>query len=152
MRSLAILDPVGLTLMPQRLDPPAYDAVLELVAATGSSETTSAPWWASIRMRRPGRRPDNVTYLGRRLRSWGSADTGGQEVIMETVRRGQRDRAPSDAAASRADRAAGRHRQPAAAGGQAMPGVLRLAARAPGTTAQAMGAALASPRGPDGRT
>ena len=85
--SLTVLDPVGLTLTPQRLDPPAYDAVLELVAATGSSETTSAPWWADPDAP-PGPPPDNVTYLGRRLRSWGSADTSGQEVIMETVRGG----------------------------------------------------------------
>ena len=83
--SSTVLDPVGLTVTPQLLDPPAYDAVLELVAATGSSETTAAPWWADPDAP-PEPPPDNVTYLGRRLRSWGSADTSGQEVIMETGR------------------------------------------------------------------
>ena len=82
-----VLDPAGLTMRPQLLEPPAYDAVLELVAATGSSETTSAPWWADPDAP-PEPPPDNVTYLGRRLRGWGTADTNGQEVIMETVRGG----------------------------------------------------------------
>ena len=85
--SLAVLDPTGLTVTPQLLDPPSYDAVLELVAATGSSETTSAPWWVDPDAP-PGPPPDDVTYPGRRHRSWGSADTSGQEVIMETVRGG----------------------------------------------------------------
>lgn len=85
--SRAVLEPAGVTLTPQRLDRPAYDALLELVSATGSSETTAAPWWADPDAP-PEPPPDNVTYLGRRLRNWASADTSGSEVIMETVRGG----------------------------------------------------------------
>ena len=43
--ALARLLPAGLSLPPQLLEPPAMDAVLDLVQTSGSEQTTPAPWW-----------------------------------------------------------------------------------------------------------
>jgi hypothetical protein len=67
------LDPIGLGMHPQLIDTVAQRAVVELVAATGSDETTPAPWWHS-EVEPPDPPPDNVTYLGRRFGGWGSGD------------------------------------------------------------------------------
>ncbi len=85
--SSAVLEPAGIVVSPQRLEAPAYDAVLELVAATGSDETTAAPWWPDSDVQ-PDPPPDNVTYLGTRFGGWGSAATSEQEVVMETSEAG----------------------------------------------------------------
>ncbi len=57
----AALEPAGMILKPQLIEAPAAAAVLELVTATGSEQTTPAPWWPTPD---PGPPPDNVTYLG----------------------------------------------------------------------------------------
>ena len=67
------LEPIGLGLHPQLIDKVAQRAVVELVAATGSDETTPAPWWHGG-VEPPDPPPDNVTYLGKRFGGWGSGD------------------------------------------------------------------------------
>ena len=67
-RDRAVLQPAGLRLVPQLLTDPALDAVVELVRATGSEETTPAPWWSAAEDP-PEEPPDNVTYLGARRRA-----------------------------------------------------------------------------------
>ncbi len=75
------LAPLGLDLRPQLLEPPVYDAVIELLEATGTEQTEPAAWWAQAEAP-PDRPPDNVTYLGRRYAD--STQSGNdQEVIME---------------------------------------------------------------------
>ena len=72
-RSGRRLEPIGLGLHPQLIDQVARRAVVELVAATGSDETTPAPWWHGG-VEPPDPPPDNVTYLGKRFGGWGSGD------------------------------------------------------------------------------
>ena len=62
----ARLRPAGTPLAPQTLPPPALDAVVALVAATGSTSTEAAPWWHPEE-KPPERPPDNVAYLGDRF-------------------------------------------------------------------------------------
>ena len=78
----ARLDPAALTLVPQLLDEPAGEALADLVAITGSEQTTSAPWWANPD---PDPPPDNVTYLGRRFGGWATpeSDTEGRADAMD---------------------------------------------------------------------
>jgi hypothetical protein len=64
-QTTAVLEPRGLSLMPQRLAAPELEAVLDLVDVTGRDQTTSAPWWSGDEVP-PGRPPDNVAYLDRR--------------------------------------------------------------------------------------
>nr|WP_294695822.1 LysM peptidoglycan-binding domain-containing protein [uncultured Friedmanniella sp.] len=72
----ALLEPVGLRLAAQQLSVPETDGLLELVAATGRTATTLAPWWHS-EVAGPEPPPDNVAYLGRRFGGW-AADTAGE--------------------------------------------------------------------------
>jgi hypothetical protein len=78
----ATLQPLGLELVPQLITPPGQRAVVELISAAGSDETTPAPWWRDGRQP-PDPPPDNVTYLGRRFGGWINAGTDGDEP-MET--------------------------------------------------------------------
>ena len=78
----ATLHPLGLELTPQLITPPGQQAVVELITAVGSDETTPAPWWRDGRQP-PDPPPDNVTYLGRRFGGWINAGTDGDEQ-MET--------------------------------------------------------------------
>ncbi len=75
------LEPAGLELYPQLLEPPVYDAVIDLLEATGNERTEPAGWWAQAEAP-PDRPPDNVTYLGRRYADASRSDDD-QEVIME---------------------------------------------------------------------
>lgn len=88
--TMARLEPLGWEIVPQQLDAVARDSVVDLVATTGSEETTPAPWWAEeSRPRTPAvpvpaadepangenATPDrsaasNVTYLGARFGGW----------------------------------------------------------------------------------
>ena len=78
----AILQPLGLELVPQLITPPGQRAVVELISAAGSDETTPAPWWRDGRQP-PDPPPDNVMYLGRRFGAWINAGRDGEEP-MET--------------------------------------------------------------------
>lgn len=78
----AVLEPGGLSLSPQLLEPSELTAVVELIETTGSDETTLAPWWSEVDVR-PEPPPDNVTYLDSRS-TWG-ASTAERALIMEAA-------------------------------------------------------------------
>ena len=78
-----VLEPTGLSLSPQWLEPPELTAVVDLVEGTGSADTTPAPWWSDIG--EPDRPPDNVTYLDSRSTTWGTASTAERALIMEAA-------------------------------------------------------------------
>lgn len=81
----ARLEPLGLDLVPQRLEPIEAGGVLELVQATTSAATTPAPWW--VPEDDPGPPPDNVTDLSRRLGGW-RAGADGEDVGTVAGRQG----------------------------------------------------------------
>ncbi len=79
-----LLEPAGLSLSPQCLEPPELTAVVDLIESTGSDETTLAPWWSEP-CAQPNPPPDNVTYLGSRSTTWGTAITAERALIMEAA-------------------------------------------------------------------
>lgn len=80
----AVLEPVGLALVPSRLAAQEQQAVLQLVEETGRTDTTPAPWWAG-EVVEPEPPPDNVTYLGRRFGGWATDGEEGGEVATATA-------------------------------------------------------------------
>ena len=76
----AVLQPVGLQLALQSLAPSETEAVLQLVDATGRTDTTPAPWWRDADD--PDPPPDNVTYLGRRFGGWAAEAREGDDVAQ----------------------------------------------------------------------
>ena len=140
-----LLEPAGLSLSPQWLEPPELTAVVDLIESTGSDDTTPAPWW-SEHARQPDPPPDNVTYLDSRSTTWGTAITAERALIMEAAMDPDRTvhhptlqmLGPIELLGAKGTARTRR---------QAVPGVLRLAAREPGSTAQAMVAALAVAEG-----
>lgn len=68
--ALATIEPYGVAVAPQLLPAPAADAVIELVEATGTTDTSPAPWWFHDESDAEPDPPDNVTYLGRRFGGW----------------------------------------------------------------------------------
>jgi hypothetical protein len=79
-KDAAVLQPLGLQLHPQSLPAPEADSVLQLVEATGRTDTTPAPWWAADDD--PDPPPGNVTYLGRRFGGWAAEGREGDEVAQ----------------------------------------------------------------------
>jgi hypothetical protein len=79
-----VLEPAGLSLSPQWLEPSELTAVVDLIETTGSDDTTSAPWWSDVEVQ-PDPPPDNVTYLDRRSTTWGTAATTERALIMEAA-------------------------------------------------------------------
>jgi outer membrane protein OmpA-like peptidoglycan-associated protein/LysM repeat protein len=79
-----VLEPAGLSLSPQWLEPPELTAVVDLIETTGSEDTTPAPWWSEVEVQ-PDPPPDNVTYLESRLTTWGTANTEERALIMEAA-------------------------------------------------------------------
>jgi LysM repeat protein len=79
-----VLEPAGLSLSPQWLEPPELTAVVDLIETTGSDDTTHAPWWSDIGVQ-PDPPPDNVTYLDSRSTTWGAANTAERALIMEAA-------------------------------------------------------------------
>ena len=77
----ATLDPLGVQLAPQLIKRDGQRAVVELISATGSEETTPAPWWHGPQPPHPP--PDNVTFLEKRFGGWINGSTDGDEP-MET--------------------------------------------------------------------
>jgi hypothetical protein len=66
------------------LKPPELTAVVDLIETTGSEDTTPAPWWSEVDVQ-PDPPPDNVTYLESRLTTWGTANTEERALIMEAA-------------------------------------------------------------------
>ena len=79
-----VLEPAGISLSPQLLEPAEVTAVVDLIEVTGSEATTPAPWWSEVEVQ-PEPPPDNVTYLDTRLTTWGTAGTAERALIMEAV-------------------------------------------------------------------
>jgi hypothetical protein len=77
----AILEPAEISLSPQVLEPGQLTAVVDLIEATGSEQTTPAPWWTEVEVQ-PEPPPDNVTYLDDRSTTWGTAE---RALIMEAA-------------------------------------------------------------------
>ncbi|HLM21123.1 MAG TPA: LysM peptidoglycan-binding domain-containing protein [Propionibacteriaceae bacterium] len=78
-----VLQPAGLSLSPQWLEPSELTAVVDLIETTGSDHTTPAPWWSDIGVQ-PNPPPDNVTYLESRS-TWGTPGTAERALIMEAA-------------------------------------------------------------------
>jgi len=72
---VARIEPYGLVVAPQLLTPAAAGAVIDLLEATGRTDTTPAPWWFDGESAAEPDPPDNVTYLGRRFGGWTGART-----------------------------------------------------------------------------
>ena len=79
-----MLEPAGLSLSPQWLEPPELTAVVDLIATTGSDDTTPAPWWSDVG-EQPDPPPGNVTYLDSRSTTWGTTDAAERALIMEAA-------------------------------------------------------------------
>ena len=79
-----VLEPSGLSLSPQWLEPPELTAVVDLIETTGTDDTTAAPWWSDVGVQ-PDPPPDNVTYLDSRSTTWGTAGTAERALIMEAA-------------------------------------------------------------------
>jgi LysM repeat protein len=79
-----VLQPDGLSLCPQWLESAELTAVVDLIETTGSDDTTPAPWWSDIGVQ-PDPPPDNVTYLDSRSTTWGTASTAERALIMEAA-------------------------------------------------------------------
>ena len=77
-----LLEPAGLSLSPQWLEPPELTAVVDLIETTASEDTTPAPWWSEVEVQ-PDPPPDNVTYLD--SRTWGTANSEERALIMEAA-------------------------------------------------------------------
>ena len=70
LQPLARIEPYDVDVIPQLLTEPAAEAVIDLVEATGRTDTTPAPWWFDDESDAESDPPDNVTYLGRRFGGW----------------------------------------------------------------------------------
>jgi LysM repeat protein len=75
-----LLEPAGLSLSPQCLEPPELTAVVDLIESTGNDETTLAPWWSEAGAE-PNPPPN--THLG--SRTWGTGVTAERALIMEAA-------------------------------------------------------------------
>jgi hypothetical protein len=79
-----VLEPSGLSLSPQWLEPPELTAVVDLIETTGRDDTTSAPWWSDVGAS-PDPPLDNVKYLDNRSTTWGTANTVERALIVEAA-------------------------------------------------------------------
>jgi hypothetical protein len=70
----AVLQPLGLELMPQLLEAQGNRAMFDLVSATGTEETSPAPWWHRDDDPPAHPPPDKVSYRGKRFYGWGNGD------------------------------------------------------------------------------
>jgi hypothetical protein len=150
----ARIEPYDLAVTPQLLTPQAEAAVIDLVEATGRSDTTPAPWWFDGESAAEPEPPDNVTYLGRRFGGW--AGQRGEDTDDHEREGGAMNRQTTTAATSAShptlqrlgpvelDGAAGT--PPSRAAKQCLEYCAWILEH-PGTTAQAMGAALAVAEG-----
>ncbi len=151
---IARIEPYGIVVAPQLLTPPAAAAVIDLVEATGRSDTTPAPWWFDGESSTEPEPPDNVTYLGRRFGGW--AGTRSEDADNEEREGGAMNRQTTRATTAvshptlqllgpvELDGAAGV--PPTRAAKQCLEYCAWILEH-PGTTAQAMGAALAVAEG-----
>jgi LysM repeat protein len=141
-----LLEPAGLSLSPQCLEPPEFAAVVDLIASTGSDETTLAPWWSEASAQ-PNPPPDNVTYLGSRSTTWGAAITAERALIMKAAMDpDQTVHHPTLQMLGPIELHGAKGTAPARAARQCLEYCAWLLEN-PGSTAQAMGAALAVAEG-----
>jgi hypothetical protein len=82
----AVLQPMGLELVPQLLNRTAAESVVALVTATGSERTTPAPWWDHRVDPPPEVPPDGAPNRRGRSVGWGSGgdDTGEQAIMRDS--------------------------------------------------------------------
>jgi hypothetical protein len=82
----AVLQPLGLELVPSLLTRTAARSVVALVAATGSERTTPAPWWDHSVDPPPDVPPDQAPYGRSGLTGWGSGgdDTRGAGIMSQS--------------------------------------------------------------------
>ncbi|HVK35882.1 MAG TPA: LysM peptidoglycan-binding domain-containing protein [Microlunatus sp.] len=151
---VARIEPYDIVVAPQLLTPPAEAAVIDLVEATGRSDTTPAPWWFDGESSTEPEPPDNVTYLGRRFGGW--VGTRSEDADNEEREGGAMNRQTTRATTAvshptlqllgpvELDGAAGA--PPPRAAKQCLEYCAWILEH-PGTTAQAMGAALAVAEG-----
>ena len=151
---VARIEPYDLVVTPQLLTRPAEAAVIDLVEATGRTDTTPAPWWFDGESAAEPEPPDNVTYLGRRFGGW--AGPRAEDADNDEREGGAMNRQTTTATTSAShptlqllgpvelDGAAGA--PPSRAAKQCLEYCAWILEH-PGTTAQAMGAALAVAEG-----
>lgn len=141
----AVLQPFGLVLAPQLLGARVEEAVVELLTATGSEDTEPAPWWVHGEELPSGRPPDNVTYLGKRFGGWGSEGADGEgagQMVQEPAGAGgDQVHHPTLRMLGPVELIGARGTLPPRAGKQCLEYCGWLLEH-PGTTAQAMAAAL----------
>ena len=82
----AVLQPLGLELVPSLLTRTTAESVVALVAATGSERTTPAPWWDHSVDPPPDVPPDQAPYGRSGLTGWGSGgdDTRGAGIMSQS--------------------------------------------------------------------
>ncbi len=146
----ATLEPLGLRLTPQVLEADEFTAVVDLVETTGREETEPAPWWWPPDRQPPDPPPDNVTYLDSTLPGWGEAlDAERRSMIMTAIRSGENPMAPRHPLLrllGPIDLQAAAGVEPPRASRQCLEYCAWLLENS-GTSAQAMGAALAVAEG-----
>jgi nucleoid-associated protein YgaU len=151
---VARIEPYDVVVAPQLLTEPAAAAVMDLVGATGRSDTTPAPWWFDAESAAEPEPPDNVTYLGRRFGGWAGPRT---EAADDDEREGGAMNRQTTTATTSVSHPTLRLLGPVELDGAAGAPPSRAAKQCleycawilehPGTTAQAMGAALAVAEG-----
>ena len=146
----ATLAPLGLRLTPQALETEEFAAVVDLVGTTGVEETQPAPWWWTPDRQPPDPPPDNVTYLEPTLAGWGEAlEAERRSMIMTAIRSGDDPMAPRHPLLrllGPIDLQGAAGVEPPRASRQCLEYCAWLLEN-PGTTAQAMGTALAVAEG-----
>lgn len=144
----AELEPLGLTFEPQLLPAPAATSVLQLVASTGSDATTPAPWWAADEgppiVGHSAAPPGSVTFLGKRFGGWGGEGAEEEEessVMQESAAEDLRPHHPILRILGPVELVGATGTPPPRAGKQCLEYCGWLLEH-PGTSAQAMAAAL----------
>ena len=150
---VARIEPYDLVVAPQLLTAPAEAAVIDLVEATGRTDTTPAPWWFDGESAAEPEPPDNVTYLGRRFGGWAGPRTDADDDEREGGAMNRQTTTATTSASHPTLQLLGPVELEGAAGAppsRAAKQCLEYCAwilEHPGTTAQAMGAALAVAEG-----
>jgi hypothetical protein len=81
----ATLEPLDLELRAQLIQQPAQRAVVDLVAATGSEDTTPAPWWHHGDQPPDPPPENNVSYLDSTFGGWNNSGGDGEEMAQTRI-------------------------------------------------------------------
>ena len=142
----ATLEPLDLQLRAQSIQQPAQQAVVDLVAVTGSEETTPAPWWHHG-SQPPDPPPDKVSYLGSTFGGWNNSGGDGEEMAQTRIAQpGENGSHPLLQLLGPIELAGAAGRAPPRAAKQCLEYCAWLLEN-PGTTAMAMASALAVAEG-----